>query len=1018
MNVKNKFFFILVALIVGLLTINGAFAETADSMPEIDQGTVSGDAELISTNPWSTTGSLEYTIPDGVQEITSAKVIVNIYSGSGNSETYALHSNTTLNTAGNSKVLGYENLTYVGNQAGDPNVYVINNHTTKQYSDYQMVYDVLGDLKDLGPNSKIKIDVTSTPFEGKAFDGRIKMIGLFIAYNDGDSDSITYWLNVGMSWTQGTVSNLIYTKNYTGDIGEVNFEAIMLSSNNGAYKFNDNQLFIPEDTIVKDYYIYNKWNVTDYFQIGDNNNFTYSALSQGYGSIKSNVQLLKVINRESPVVTTNIASEYKNSIYAGVTNNLTITVNSINKDLTNVTVYVYDNGRVVGSYLVDFVKANSSKSVNIIDSFIRPIDENTVLGNNNTNVVYRVIVEDKNGILNDTNSSNFMVVYNGNLGKDLAYPAMNATITRVYDITGDVIILNKDDSSYLGSKSTNGGSKSTNGSDTWNIDFKGELKEGLLYVSYNWNKQADVSDWIVTFNNKIITPIAHYRDQSNLGAYGKHGYGLAVYNVTDLINKGLNTFTLNKTSGLTAVYPSSLLLLTNNENGASKTVYISESADLLSKTNNKNLDVGAYTKFNIDSTSMINSTLYVFAAGGQKNEGNIVFNGEIKSDVWNKTSNSIDYYTFNTSGLTKDNNTVFFQSTGSTILALHQILVVERENTQNIQLTVENLEKYYGGSEKLNATLKDGAGNPIANKTITFTINGQKYNRTTNSNGIASLAINLRPGVYDVTTMYGNMSVYSKVVVKTTIEGKDLVKMYQNGTQFFATFLGTDGKPLANNTKVTFNINGVFYTRQTNENGVARLNINLRPGEYILTAINPVNSESEGFNITVKSLIESSDLTKHYRNDSKFEVKIYNKDGTLAINKNVTFNINGVFYNRITDSNGVARLNINLRPGNYIITTIFEGLTIGNNINVLPTLVTSDLSMKYLDGSKFTAQTLDGQGNPLTNQNVSFNINGVLYQKVTDKEGIASLNITLLAGEYIITSYWNDFQVGNTIKID
>ena len=1008
MNVKNKFFFILVALIVGLLTINGAFAETADSMPEIDQGTVSGDAELISTNPWNTTGSLEYTIPDGVQEITSAKVIVNIYSGSGNSETYALHSNTTLNTAGNSKVLGYENLTYVGNQAGDPNVYVINNHTTKQYSDYQMVYDVLGDLKDLGPNSKIKIDVTSTPFEGKAFDGRIKMIGLFIAYNDGDSDSITYWLNVGMSWTQGTVSNLIYTKNYTGDIGEVNFEAIMLSSNNGVYKFNDNQLFIPEDTIVKDYYIYNKWNVTDYFQIGDNNNFTYSALSQGYGSIKSSVQLLKVINRESPVVTTNIASEYKNSIYAGVTNNLTITVNSINKDLTNVTVYVYDNGRVVGSYLIDFVKANSSKSVNIIDSFIRPIDENTVLGNNNTNVVYRVIVEDKNGILNDTNSSNFMVVYNGNLGKDLAYPAMNATITRVYDITGDVIILNKDDSSYLGSKSTNG-------RDTWNIDFKGELKEGLLYASYNWNKQTDVSDWIVTFNNKIITPIAHYRDQSNLGAYGKHGYGLAVYNVTDLINKGLNTFTLNKTSGLTAVYPSSLLLLTNNENGASKTVYISEGADLLSKTNNKNLDVGAYTKFNIDSTSMINSTLYVFAAGGQKNEGNIVFNGEIKSDVWNKTSNSIDYYTFNTDGLTKDNNTVFFQSTGSTILALHQILVVEREN---IQLAVEDLEKYYGGSEKLNATLKDGAGNQIANKTITFTINGQKYNRTTNSNGIASLAINLRPGVYDVTAMYDNMSVYSKVVVKTTIEGKDLVKMYQNGTQFFATFLGTDGKPLANNTKVTFNINGVFYTRQTNENGVARLNINLRPGEYILTAINPVNSESEGFNITVKSLIESSDLTKHYRNDSKFEVKIYNKDGTLAINKNVTFNINGVFYNRITDSNGVARLNINLRPGNYIITTIFEGLTIGNNINVLPTLVTSDLSMKYLDGSKFTAQTLDGQGNPLTNQNVSFNINGVLYHKVTDKEGITSLNITLLAGEYIITSYWNDFQVGNTIKID
>ena len=31
-----------------------------------------------------------------------------------------------------------------------------------------------------------------------------------------------------------------------------------------------------------------------------------------------------------------------------------------------------------------------------------------------------------------------------------------------------------------------------------------------------------------------------------------------------------------------------------------------------------------------------------------------------------------------------------------------------------------------------------------------------------------------------------------------------------------------------------------------------------------------------------------------------------NKDGSLAVNKNVTFNINGVFYIRTTDSNGVA----------------------------------------------------------------------------------------------------------------
>ena len=103
--------------------------------------------------------------------------------------------------------------------------------------------------------------------------------------------------------------------------------------------------------------------------------------------------------------------------------------------------------------------------------------------------------------------------------------------------------------------------------------------------------------------------------------------------------------------------------------------------------------------------------------------------------------------------------------------------------------------------------------------------------------------------------------------------------------------------------------------------------------------------------------------------------------------------------------------------GEYIITTMFDGLSIGNKVKVLPTLVTHDLNMKYMDGSRFTAQTLDGQGKPLANQNVSFNVNGVFYHRITDNKGIAKLNIRLMAGEYIITSSWNNFQTGNTIRI-
>ena len=104
-----------------------------------------------------------------------------------------------------------------------------------------------------------------------------------------------------------------------------------------------------------------------------------------------------------------------------------------------------------------------------------------------------------------------------------------------------------------------------------------------------------------------------------------------------------------------------------------------------------------------------------------------------------------------------------------------------------------------------------------------------------------------------------------------------------NGTQFYATFLGKGATPLAN-TNVTFNINGVFYTRQTNENGTAKLNINLDPGNYTLTAYNPFSKEEKGFNILVKPLIETTDLTKYYNNASKFEAKVYTYDGSLAAN--------------------------------------------------------------------------------------------------------------------------------------
>ena len=284
----------------------------------------------------------------------------------------------------------------------------------------------------------------------------------------------------------------------------------------------------------------------------------------------------------------------------------------------------------------------------------------------------------------------------------------------------------------------------------------------------------------------------------------------------------------------------------------------------------------------------------------------------------------------------------------------------------DVNLDVSDVEMFYHDGTRLIAKLTDFQGKPIVNATIYFSINGVIYAKTTDANGTASIGLNLDSNVYPVTVTYNGSAFYSKisknitVTINSSIIADDLVKMYQNATRFYAKFMGSDGKVLAN-TQVRFNIHGVFYTKTTNNDGVADLGIMLRPGTYILTAYNPVTGEQQGFNITVKSLIVQNDLTKYYMNASKFQATIYDKNGSLAVNKNVTFNIHGVFYTRTTDENGVVSLGISLRPGEYVITTMYEGLDLGNTVTVLPTLVTHDLNMKYMDGSNFTAQTLDGQ---------------------------------------------------------
>ena len=322
--------------------------------------------------------------------------------------------------------------------------------------------------------------------------------------------------------------------------------------------------------------------------------------------------------------------------------------------------------------------------------------------------------------------------------------------------------------------------------------------------------------------------------------------------------------------------------------------------------------------------------------------------------------------------------------------------------TNNIEvlstIQANDVVKFFRNGTQYYAKFLDGCGSPLVNASVIFNINGVFYKKQTDDNGMAKLNINLRPGVYILTAMHPDALMYgSNITVLSTILANDVVKFFRNGTQYCAKFLDGCGSPLVN-ASVTFNINGVLYKKQTDYEGVARLNINLFPGKYILTAMHP-DGLMYGYNITVLSTIHGDDIVKFFRNGTQYCAKFLDGCGSPLVNASVIFNINGVFYKKQTDDNGMARLNINLFPGEYILTAIhLNGEEKANIIKVLTTISAEDISLIENKSGVFVLKTHDGA------RNVSITINGVEYIVQTDDGGVATLNVSLSKGNHAVLS--------------
>ncbi|AKB51186.1 hypothetical protein MSBRW_1933 [Methanosarcina barkeri str. Wiesmoor] len=225
-----------------------------------------------------------FTLPDDA-EVEWAMLLTTVYCGHMQNNYQG-----TATVSFNDKTLGTETLNvpyeYITNGGNDGKAYVqVNDHVDRVTSDYMMYYDVTSLVK----SGKNKATVHTEPTD-KNFDGRIKLITLIVAYNDGSGKKIWYQVNRGHDPDTYYVDD-----NRETYVGSTAFKAALpsdasltdatltdvhMASTDGSYTFNGKALTsgTPQGT----YCGLDSWDVTDDFKSTGTNTLTYDRTGAFY----------------------------------------------------------------------------------------------------------------------------------------------------------------------------------------------------------------------------------------------------------------------------------------------------------------------------------------------------------------------------------------------------------------------------------------------------------------------------------------------------------------------------------------------------------------------------------------------------------------------------------------------------------------------------------------------------------------------------------------------------------------
>ena len=342
-----------------------------------------------------------------------------------------------------------------------------------------------------------------------------------------------------------------------------------------------------------------------------------------------------------------------------------------------------------------------------------------------------------------------------------------------------------------------------------------------------------------------------------------------------------------------------------------------------------------------------------------------------------------------------------------------------------------DIKKYCGLTMKYKATFWK-SNSVLANKKVSFKINGKTYTKKTNSKGVASVSFKLPVGKYVISTTNpsSKQKLSNNVVVKKdhSVVGGEVKKVYitpNHASSYLIILKSKHGAPVKNaRINVTFNHNS--FSVKTNSNGKASISVPaLDLGTYKVSfrfnGNNNYYGDSDSGSIIVKNKttkLTASNLKMTYNDGSKFKVKLTTISGKILSNKKIKITINGKSSTVKTNANGYAKVKVgDLNPGNYKATYSYSSkgssdYASGSKFIIISKatakLKANNLVMNKGDGSYYKVTVKDKSGKVVKNVFVKSTINGKSYLYSTNSKGVAKLKITKGVGYYSITTVVSD----------